>query len=185
MPLRLLVSLLTVVCLLSPSALAASGPNVGIRAGASDPVEITGASVGEAAAWASTLIISLRGVSQKRIVMAEIALELPELKDDGEPFVAVYRFGDAKKKPTDPGKVVKARIDPDSADRLDWLVFGKVSMGAKGAISSGPYAGMVSNRSDPKVKLTQGTLSLSRVVFEDGMVWENGKLATPKLARTE
>ena len=184
MPLRLLVSLLSVVCLLSPSVLAANGPNVGIRAGASDPVEITGASVGEAAAWASTLIISLRGVSPKRMVMAEIALELPELKEDGEPFVAIYRVGDAKKKPIDNGKEVKARIDPESASRLDWLVYGKVSMGAKGAVS-GPYGGMVSHRSNPKVKLTQGTLSLSRVVFEDGTVWENGKLATPKLARTE
>jgi hypothetical protein len=183
MRVRLLLSVLSVLCLLSPSALAGDGPSVGIRANTGDPVEITGAEVGELEAWASTLIISLRGMSPKRIVMAEIALELPEVKTDGQRFVAVYRFGDGKKKGIDQGKVVRARIDPESERQLDWIVFGKVNMGAKGAIPAGPYAGMVSQRSGARMKLTQGTLSVSRVVFDDGSVWEKGKItAAAKVA---
>jgi hypothetical protein len=175
------LSLLLAIPFLAPAPTPAqTNVAIAIARGQAEPVEVVKAVYTSPEHWARTLHITVRGTGQKPITLVELALELPELQDDGHPFVGTLRFGDPKKKKPDavkPGKEMKIEWDQKSCERFDALLYGVVYRDFPirdqlHASTIPTSSGSVLIKPTCKVALTRGTISIKRVVFEDGSVWE-------------
>ena len=135
------------------------------------PVEIVEASESDPENWARTLEISIKNSGLQPVALVEIDLVLPELKDEGKPVIATFRYGDPKKdkpKLLEPAKTAKLSLTKESAKQLDKLLYSGASAIDSGSMS---MSGSLGTRRKPAVKLTRGSLRVSMVVFDDKSVW--------------